>query len=535
MTTSPGNEPIGLANLRAFAIFLIYRLLLATGLPLLALSGKGPVALASESRQLFLFTALFYLAFNLVSLFLIWRSRADCQQQIQFAVFSDIAAIALFTHASGGVTSGLALFQIISITVGSLLLDGRSSLVFASIAAAATLTSQFYGFIEQGFPIQSFAHASLLGASLMTVSLLGHFLSRRLRETERLAEKTFVDLENLEQLNSYIIAHMNTGVLVLNPQLHVHAANEQARRLLDRPLPKGTPLARETPDLAALIVDHPPANEAKIVREADRELRITIQPLTLGEGSGTLCFIEDNLQFNRQAQHLKLASLGRLTAGIAHEIRNPLAAISHAGQLLGESPHLDASDQQLLQIVHNNSQRVNQIVESIMQLSRRRPAQAQPIALARWIDQLVQDFSREQNADLRQQIDRSIEPADLILLADADQLRQILLNLLHNALQHSGREAAELRVLISAQGPPLTDPPQIAVSDNGKGIASDHLQQLFEPFFTTAHFGTGLGLFVCRELAEINGIRIQYQAAGPLSGGRFLLTFPKSMSEPTIP
>jgi len=234
-------------------------------------------------------------------------------------------------------------------------------------------------------------------------------------------------------------------------------------------------------------------------------------------GDATLIFLEDTAALAQQAQQMKLAALGRLTASIAHEIRNPLGAISHAGQLLAESAHLDSGEQRLTEIIRDHSQRVNTIIENVLQLSRRGQTNPQTLAIAAWLHNFVDELIRCEKLT-PEQLTLTIELDTLNVHIDPGHLHQVLWNLTHNALQHGGG-VLELRLGLNAAQQPCLE-----VLDRGTGIAANVEGEIFEPFFTTAASGTGLGLYLARELCELNRARLSYE---PRRGGGscFRITF----------
>ena len=219
----------------------------------------------------------------------------------------------------------------------------------------------------------------------------------------------------------------------------------------------------------------------------------------------------------QQAQQLKLASLGRLTASIAHEIRNPLGAISHASQLLAESRHLDKGDLRLTEIIEEQSKRVNTIVKNIMQLSRRDRAQPEDLFLRPWLDQFIQEFIHHEKIPA-ERIQVEITPPDLQIRFDPTQLHQILWNLCHNGIHHG---AGRLVLRGGSTRQPYHQ--YLDIMDDGDGIDAGMAHAIFEPFFTTANHGTGLGLYIAKELCESNQARLNYVPEN--EGTHFRITF----------
>jgi len=204
----------------------------------------------------------------------------------------------------------------------------------------------------------------------------------------------------------------------------------------------------------------------------------------------------------QQAQQLKLASLGRLTASIAHEIRNPLSAITHAGQLLDEAEQINPADRRLTEIIQTHSKRVNTIIENVMQLSRRQQTHSEELNLGRWLRDFYQEFCHDNpgSADI---MNIHLYPENIMVRFDSSQLTQIVTNLCKNSIRHCRASDAPwilLRAGLSDDG----NRPFLEITDNGPGVADEDINKLFEPFFTSANEGTGLGLYIARELGESN-------------------------------
>jgi two-component system sensor histidine kinase PilS (NtrC family) len=218
--------------------------------------------------------------------------------------------------------------------------------------------------------------------------------------------------------------------------------------------------------------------------------------------------LEDIGRLELRAQQLKLASMGRLSASIAHEIRNPLAAIRHANGLLAEQ--LDGRNlKRLATIVEDNCMRLNRIIEDVLSISRRGTATPEPLQAADFLSRTVAEYVSQSGADAHRVECRVASDAPIWF--DAGNLRQVLLNLLANALRYAGEGAGAVRIEWDA---PLGGVPALIVSDDGPGIPVASRVHLFEPFFTTESRGTGLGLHLARELCTANGATIRYRPAG---------------------
>lgn len=508
--------------------FNLYRLLLSGLFATLYFTGGGPKLFGESNPGLFAATSLIYLACVLVSGFAHRWQRPSFRTQLRFNVLVDIIAVTLLMHASGGVDSGLGMLLLISLAGGGLLMSGRAILFFAAIASLGVLTEQVYANLVQSFDNTAYTQTGILGATFFAAALLANVLSQRVRTTEALATQRGIDLANMEQLNAYIIQHLQSGILVVDDEERVRLMNESAWYLLGMPsLDKQQGLASASTTLAASLsawrkdqsVDPPPFRATPT--GADLLARFTL----LGNDSkaGSVIFLEDSATLAQQAQQMKLASLGRLTASIAHEIRNPLGAISHAGQLLNESPELNSGDRRLTEIIHDQALRVNTIIENILQLSRRERSRPQDVALLPWLENFAAEFCRDLNlAPERVTID--ITPPDVEVRMDPGHLRQVLWNLCENAVQHGGMTATGMLIELRGGLGPESRDAVLDVIDHGRGISSEDAQQIFEPFFTTNRQGTGLGLYIARELCEFNKAQLRHVPL-PAGGCCFRISF----------
>jgi len=221
----------------------------------------------------------------------------------------------------------------------------------------------------------------------------------------------------------------------------------------------------------------------------------------------TLVFLEDASQLNQRFQQVKLASLGRLTASIAHEIRNPLAAIQHASQLLNESIN-DPADKKLTRIITTQTQRLNGVVTNVLQLSKKPKSMPDIVLLKDWLATFQNEFCLTHGMN-EQQIKITLAPESLTVIFDIEQLHQIFWNLCSNSLRHSGIDSHQLLISIHGQLSDEDQQPIIDLTDNGNGIQSDIARFIFDPFYTTSSEGTGLGLYIIKAFVESNRAKIE--------------------------
>ncbi len=475
----------------------------------LFISGDKHQHLGGFQPNLFLWTGVAYLGYSVLASFSIRARRPSIRLQTYAQIGADIAAVTLLMYASGGLVSGIGSLMFVSLAGASLLLPMREAVAMASMATLAILgqelMAQFHGSPQQ----PGYAQAGLLGMIFFATTLVGNLLAARIRESEALASRRASELQDLSQLNNFIIQQMNTGIVVVDTDGLVRLTNTSAKSLLevDEEM-SGRELGASMPRLAEIMRAWRRDPYGRVPPLAVSR-RHTVIPhfARLGEHSdaGTLIFLEDAGQVIERVRQTKLAALGRLTASIAHEIRNPLGAVSHANQLLAESSQLAGQDQRLIEIINENAGRVNRIVENVLQLSRRDAAHIERLDLCGWLDEFQTEFFARHAAATRLAVQVASD-ASIEIRFDPTHLDQIVTNLVENAVRHGGEQGVELRVGLDANSPE----PYLEILDRGPGVPRDIAEHIFEPFYTSTAKGTGLGLFIARELCECNQAVLTY-------------------------
>jgi len=513
---APGSDlawrVVGLANL--------YRLLLPPVLYGLQLVTRPTPTVGASDPRLFLFVCIVYwvlggfMAFGGKGR---WRSR---RALVFVNTALDTTAICTLLYCSGGVSSGLGILLVIPVGAMSLLAEGRASLAVAALAALGLLTQQILAVIAGNAQTYDYSLAGMLGAVVFLVALMAWPVSNRLRESEALVRRQEFDLANLAQLSQYIVQRLRESILVVDPSDRIRLINESAARMLgDNIAVPGALLGEVAPRLLYLLstwrqdgsVILRSGAATFVAADGARVIRPHFAPLGSSEPAPIIVFLEDTGELAAKVQQTKLAALGRLSASIAHEIRNPVGAMSHAAQLLAESPALSTADRRLTEIMQDNSRRVSGIVDNILQLSRREAPRPERFMLDAWIRRFRDEFCNTLQLQWQRLI---IDPSseDVELRVDGSQLHQIFWNLCQNsvshALPHAGAAPIELRYgRLAGVGRPY-----LQVADRGPGIAQADAERIFEPFFTRAAHGTGLGLFLARELAQANAATLLYEA-----------------------
>jgi two-component system sensor histidine kinase PilS (NtrC family) len=342
-----------------------------------------------------------------------------------------------------------------------------------------------------------------------------------LRESEALVKQREIDLADLNQLNQFIVQHLRESILVVDEVDQIRLINEPATRLVaGEPVVAGTPLAEVKPRLHHLLdnwrrQDHDRRDTTGELVSADggTVVRPHFIALSEREPGPVLVFLEDTSVLAERVQQSKLASLGRLSASIAHEIRNPVGAMSHAGQLLRDSPALSDDDRHLTEIIEKNAVRVSQIIDNVLQLSRKDSTRQERIDLAEWLAVFLGEFRETLQVEpSRIRIEGSAR--DLEVQFDPSHLHQVLWNLCENAMKFAARPDGATVMDLRCGRMAGTGRPFLEVADRGPGIDRQEVDRIFEPFFTSSKGGTGLGLFFARELCQCNGALLVYEPRG---------------------
>lgn len=491
-------------------VFFFYRLIVSSLSVILFFNPFDTSLLGSYNTLLYSYTSLSYLGLTILSGICVFWRLLSYTSQAQIVIFTDIIFLTLLMHASGGINSGIGILLAASIAAGGLLIGGRCALLFAALASLTVLTEQLSPFRSQPFSSSSFASAGMLGASFFTIAYLSYVLAKWTEQSESLASQHEQTISNLEELNQYIIQHLQSGIIIINSKQQIQMCNEAALNIINctdssyQPLHLTDISAELSASFQLWLIDI--SQDFALIQLPDKnQVHIRFSVLKTHQETFHMIILEDISLYNQRLQQSKLASLGRLTASIAHEIRNPLGAISHAGQLLSEAPALSSQDQRLTEIIQSHCHRVNKIIEDVLQLSRRHPSKKEKIQLNLWVKSFLLNFIEETgcNPDTFE-IDE--KESDLWVYMDAGHLKQIFDNLCSNALKYGNSSNQKIMIEIAL----FENMPCICVLDNGSIIEAETAKHLFEPFFTTSPTGTGLGLYISKELAELNQAKLSY-------------------------
>ena len=506
------------ANWRSFQYFNLYRLVLAT---LFFLAIVFPHEWVSRlnlqpSPVLFALTAV-YMATTLGGLLMATHWHYHFNKQLSAQMGIDIVVVCSLMYMAGGVTSGLSVFLLVSLAAASLVGRGHLVLFYAALATMAVLLSQSYGIVSKGFDQGSIVQAGFISAGFFATAVLARLLGQRAMINEDLARRRGIALDNQIRISRRVVERMQDGVLIVDQGGLVSQCNPVASAMLGLSNHEGARLAAQAPTLAAALqlwIEGSGDGGIHISGAEGRDLQARFERTTSSDAE-VLVFLEDVGRVQERAQQLKLASLGRLTASIAHEIRNPLSAIGYAGELLKEERRGDMQDR-LLRILNDNVIRLDRIVGDILELGRQSRAQPELLRLDKFCTAFVEHLAATESLPHGVV---ALETLPLTLCFDRSHLHQVLWNLLSNALRHSSRGPGAVRIeLRDAAGDGRVE---LHVLDDGPGVPDAVREQIFEPFFTTHTKGTGLGLFIARELCAANGAGLEL--ATSVSGAHFIV------------
>ena len=498
---------------RVFAVYNVYRLVIGSVLFALFLStATDQTAGESYLNQQLMGAGLLVLS-SIILAFVATRTPLDSEPGIFSVLLLDVLATTLIAHPNAVLGGGFSALYLVTVAAASMLLKDRQlATLVAALATLSILVDTVFHLATDTSDQGGLLAAGLRGILIFVVSWIGQIVTANMTVAEQRAQEATSEAERLQELNDEIVEHIQTGILAVSRDDQVRAVNDAARDLLNLGHRGAQSVESIDPNLALALEEwragggqRPQPFQPKGVTRTVLPRFTSVDETRAGEA---LLFIDDYTPMTQFAQSLKLNSLGRLTGSIAHEIRNPLAAVSNAVQLLAENPNMNESDRALTSIMLNNTQRINDTVNHVLELSRRVPPDFKALNLDIWIPDYLEEF-KEGRADqptiyLQQETPVSIT-------ADEKQLKRVLDNLLDNALRHSELKTGKLEAHLAVSASPSSNLCHLDIIDFGDGVPESSQSRLFEPFFTTTASGTGLGLYLCKELCESNGADLRYR------------------------
>ncbi len=523
---------IGSDSWSPIQLYSVYRLILAGILLAFGLSESASLQLGTFDSWLFTNATNSYIGIAVLGIFLTHFRNPSFSKQVYIHTITDIAFLLAIVYSSGGLNSGLGILLLLPVILPSVLRPGQGSLLIAAMTVIALLTIEAYMQTQNKNNSFEMFHTGVLSFFIMVISWLAGSWFENASKTAELAKRRGIDLANLSQLNQSILDQLQTGIIVLDQDGKLRHLNPTAWDMLGQPEDwRNETLKVFAPELNShlrywLDKVSPKVASYDIKHWKTTEFTMRLSQLGVRNQGVVLMYLEDTRQQREKQQDVKMASLGQLTANIAHEIRNPLGAISHAAQLLSESELLDKADERMIQIIQSNSKRLNGTIESVLNLSRKSNPKRENIRLKLWLNDFINDFVVQSSLN-KKQINLFMDVADASIQFDPTHLHQVMWNLCRNAEKYAKDDVSKLHIDIQGNHPSHTRDIMLNIIDNGKGVPEKNIERLFEPFFTTStrgDEGTGLGLFMARELCLSNGCTLEYIKL-PSGGSCFRLIF----------
>ena len=490
----------------------LYRMLLAVFLSTASLTSVSVGSLGSRNPELFIYTSFSYAFLSLLFAFLIHYDWPGYIIQCRLQILVDIIITILLYNASSGRGSGIEILFFITVSASGILLGGRAALITASTATILLILEHFYEILTNQQPPGGLTSLGFIGSGLFITAFIIYYLTLLLRKTEiEVAEKN-ITLQKMGHINQLIVEQLESGIIVVDQFSQVILFNNSARELLTAPDNLNIPLPLDSllnkislNDIYFSKISH--EKESKIELPSGKTIIAHYKPLGDKAENGYLILFDDYSQIEKEKRNEKFIAMGRLSASIAHEIRNPLGAICHAGQLLAESPGIYKEDVRLVEIIEGQSRRIDQIIKTVLGLGQENEQNLQKISVYDWLNRVINDFTREN----RLTEDSILLSGDHIISAygDPTQLRQVIQNLLTNSLRYADTSKSPI-VMIDISENTSGEGCTIGLSDNGPGIDRSIQDKVFEPFFTTSSTGNGLGLFIARKICLSNGASLEY-------------------------
>ena len=494
--------------------FNLFRLLLAG----IFVVGGQSFGLGGEHALAYEIASFAYLAGVLALGFPDAVRRFGLERVILLQILVDVLALSVIMWASGGYRSGMPVLIMVVLAGTGLLAEGRMVLFFAALATLTVLLENAWRFASGGQP-GDFLQVGIFCTGFFGIAIVSRRLALRAQANASLAAERGAALARQQAVNERIIRDMHDGVLVVGADGRALQVNPQAEALLGVSRIEGRRLAEIDPVFEeALACDD--GFEPRVLRLGPagrlmrcRTVRSDAESTAAGEA---LIYLTDFEDVERQMQQLKLAALGRLTASMAHEIRNPLSAVTQAAELLCEEKRA-AMQVRLARIINDNAHRIERMIRDVLALGRREYVVPEALPLAEFASEVIDARV------LTDEVERAVYALDidpaLTLGIDRAHLHQILDNLLANARRYCSGQPGSVRLSAEALAGGRV---ALHVADDGPGLDEATRSHLFEPFFTTHAKGTGLGLYIARELAEANDATLELQ--GDAGGADFVLT-----------
>lgn len=429
---------------------------------------------------------------------------------IFFALLIDIAIIHTFSYLNGGFQSAVLILLTAPIAMAQFFFKGKTAFFFPSLAAITVLGEVFFfALLQTPLYEKYYSPAAILSITFFIEAGVLRFLISKTNKAEKQAKIESTRSKQLETINGLIVEKMQTGVIIFDQHLNILQVNKSAIELTACLLENKTSL--NTTALAKpannWLNNQQTAPKTLEIQGLQHELSISFSAIdNCDDNPQFIAFLTNQSEIKRQAQLYKLSSLGRLSASIAHEIRNPLTAIQQASQLLEQNDTPAATeDQKLLSMIIKHCKRIDGIISNVSQIAKRDSGTPEQLDLNMVISDVLTDLTVQfPKLSIHQEL-----PTPCLIQFDKGHLYQVLHNLLQNALtyslQYQHKATADITVHVQDNG--LC---QLYIQDDGPGVHKDFQHEIFEPFFSKRKGGSGLGLYLAREFCELNMANLEY-------------------------
>ncbi|AHE66986.1 His kinase A phosphoacceptor domain/histidine kinase-, DNA gyrase B-, and HSP90-like ATPase [Legionella oakridgensis ATCC 33761 = DSM 21215] len=447
-----------------------------------------------------------------ISFLYLWYQRfPHFEQQVLWSGTIDIIVVVFLINKIGYIESALGILLYAYIAVLSILAPGRLAIYFAAIASCLLLAISIAAYVHGNQnDLSGFFSTGIYGAGFFATALTAWYLASLIRSSEHLAQDRAKELASMHRLNEYIVERLQYGVIYVDSNRQIKVINKAARQFLNLAFQQNHSTLEEVSlplyKKYLQFLSQKQANEQSAQATIDKPyLQVHFFSASDAEKTAVLIIIDDMMNIAQQAQQLKLASLGRFSASIAHELRNPLGAISHAIQLLGEEEYLNEEDSRLKQLILKNCERMNQVIKNVLQMSRRQQSSPEAIDLTSFLQQFKHEFCLINQCNIT--INLPLNKARKVVF-DKSQLEQVLIILCDNAMQHGRDSTGEVNITIAVEE--HVRHMLLTLCDTGPGITKEIRNNIFDPFFSTLRSGNGMGLFIAKDLCEINQARLNF-------------------------
>ncbi len=481
------------------------------------------------SGAVYFFLLSLYFVFGMVNFVLWFTKNLAFKYHVLLSGVIDVVVVVALLAETGLIFTALGTILYVYIAMLSILLPGRTAIFFAAVATCMLLAISIIEYVTDAYPdISLFFSSGIYSIGFFATAVTAWYLALWVKANEALVQSKRKELKSVHRLNEYIVEQLQYGVIYVDSKQRIKIINQAAYQFL------GIKPLEHLPELKSL----PPKLYKKYLKFISKTLESTpskqgttkignlqVEFYASSESSdeaSVLITINDMTEVSQQAQQMKLASLGFFSASIAHELRNPLGVISHACQLLKEYEDLDQEEQHLKDLILKNCTRMNQIIKNVLQITRNQEATPENINLNQFLTEFRKDFLKTHACKIALQLPRDHSG----VCFDRSQLDQVLVILCDNAIAH-GCDPNQGIAQISIQVSTVRNQTKISLTDTGPGIKKKAIKHIFDPFFSTKVNGSGMGLFIAKDLCEINKARLVNEESD--QGAHFVIYVSKEM------